>query len=107
MRDSVWNNVAISKGYDDMKTLLKDRYIVQERSIQWLAEFIGCTIATISNLLDWHDIEKRGRPKLEITISKKDFEKLSISELEFKYKLSRSKIWRMKKKLGLVTPLRS
>lgn len=107
MRDGVWNNVAISKSYENMDALLEDVYIKQGKSMIFVANFIGCTIATVRNLLDWHDIERRGRPKLEVTIPKKELKECSLGELEARYKLSRSKIFRMRKKAGLVSPVRS
>lgn len=104
MRDSVWNALAKSKGFINIKDLLENCYLRHNRSATSIAEVLGCSEATIYNLLDLHGIPKRLKTHKVVKIQKKELLNVSIRELAKKYAVSPSFIWRMRNKLKGTTP---
>ena len=97
MKDDLYNRIAISHGYDNIKEMLIDLYSTQGISQGMMANLIGCSLPTIKTLRAQYDIKDRPKKLIEkLGIPLKELKKRSCNELATKYKMSKSYIWRLK-----------
>lgn len=99
MKDGVWDKLAETKGFKSIKELLQHSYIDENASAKAIADALGCSEATIYNLLDLHGIPKRKKAHKEVNIKKRDLLNVPVRELASKHGVSPATIWRMRNKL--------
>ena len=104
MRDAVWDALAKSKGYTSLKELLEFYYLKESRPVSFIATGLGCSEATVYNMLDLHGLPKRKKTAKEVCIKKKELLNVPIRELATKHGVSSSYIWRLRNKLKGTTP---
>lgn len=104
MREEVWEKLAKSKGYASLKELLEFFYLKEIKPVSFIAGELGCSEATVYNMLDLYGIPKRIKTAMDVHIKKKELLNTPIRDLATKYKVSASYVWRLRNKVRGTTP---
>jgi hypothetical protein len=64
------------------RKLLEDLYLVQEKSLEDIAKYLGCTRPMVQTLLERHNMQRRKRSEARVVaIKKKKFERFEHHDI--------------------------
>jgi hypothetical protein len=101
VRDMLYENIVIAKGYPSLDDMLIKHYLHEKKSIKFCADILGVSPMTMASIMRSHEIPIRPRPKLP-SIAAKYVRDMSIKELADHFHISAASAWRLKRKHALI-----